>query len=41
LAAADVTILPLAAFSRDHLLVPAAQFDSALQALEALKSSLM
>ncbi|MBC7870881.1 MAG: ACT domain-containing protein [Chitinophagaceae bacterium] len=41
LAGAGVTILPLAAYSRDHLLVPAAQFDSALQALEALKSSVM
>ncbi len=41
LAAADVTILPLAAFSRDHLLVPAAQFDTAVKSLEALKSSLM
>jgi len=38
LAHADVTIMPLAAYSRDHLLVPAAQFDTAMNALNALKS---
>lgn len=37
LAAADVPILPLAAFSRDHLLVPSARFDAAWQALDQLK----
>lgn len=39
LANANVSILPLAAFSRDHILVPADQFDIALAALEKLKSS--
>lgn len=38
LAAAGVSILPLAAFSRDHILVPAAQFEAALAALQKLKS---
>ena len=38
LADADVTIMPLAAFSRDHILVPAAQFDVAMQTLNTLKS---
>jgi hypothetical protein len=40
LAEANVSILPLAAFSRDHVLVPAEQFDIALTALEQLKSKL-
>lgn len=38
LAQAQVTILPFAAFSRDHLLVPAAQFDQAITALRNLQS---
>lgn len=37
LAAAGVPIFPFAAFSRDHLLVPADQFDTALVTLEAMK----
>lgn len=40
LAAAGVPILVYAAYSRDHLLVPAAQFDLALKTLEALQSGL-
>jgi hypothetical protein len=40
LAEANVSILPLAAFTRDHILVPADQFDIALAALEQLKSKL-
>jgi hypothetical protein len=38
LAAAKVTILPFAAFKRDHLLVPAAQFEQAMNALRNLQS---
>jgi len=38
LADADVTIMPLAAYSRDHLLVPADQFNTAMHALNTLKS---
>ncbi len=38
LAEANVSILTFAAFTRDHLLVPADQFDIALAALEKLKS---
>ncbi len=38
LADAGVSILPLAAFSRDHLFVPAAQFEIALDALKQLQS---
>jgi len=34
---AGVSLLPYAAFSRDHLLVPAAQFETALDALQKLK----
>jgi hypothetical protein len=37
LAAAGIPILPLAAYSRDHLLVPAAQLDAAFAALERLR----
>jgi hypothetical protein len=37
LANAGVSILPLAAFSRDHLLVPHSQLETALSALKALK----
>jgi hypothetical protein len=37
LAAARVPIMPLAAFSRDHLLVPAEHFETAWGALEKLK----
>lgn len=38
LAEVNVSILPFAAHSRDHLLVPAAQFDTARAALETLKT---
>jgi hypothetical protein len=38
LAEAGVSILPLAAYSRDHILVPAAQFDIAMSALRKLQS---
>lgn len=37
LAAAGVPIFPFAAYSRDHLLVPADQFDLALVTLEAMR----
>jgi hypothetical protein len=37
LAAASVPIMPVAAYQRDHLLVPAGQFDAAWAALEALR----
>lgn len=40
LAEAQVSILPVAAFSRDHILVPSPQFDIAMQALQKLQSSL-
>ncbi|MBI1280040.1 MAG: ACT domain-containing protein [Anaerolineaceae bacterium] len=40
LAGAKVSILPIAAFSRDHILVPSRQFDIAIQALKKLQSSL-
>lgn len=39
LAAADISMMPFAAYSRDHLFVPAADFDNALAALEALQGS--
>ncbi|MBL8164605.1 MAG: ACT domain-containing protein [Anaerolineae bacterium] len=39
LASAGVSILPLAAYSRDHLLVPSEQVDIAHQALVKLQSS--
>ncbi len=39
LAEAGVPIMTFAAFSRDHLLVPAAQFGVAMEALTKLKSS--
>ena len=35
LAAADVTIMPFAAFARDHLLVPESQYEQAMSALQA------
>jgi hypothetical protein len=38
LAKAAVTILPYAAFSRDHLLVPEKQLGQAMQALSSLKA---
>jgi hypothetical protein len=38
LADAGVPIFPYAAFSRDHILVPAEKADTALKALNALKS---
>lgn len=37
LADAQVVIMPFAAFNRDHLLVPAAQFKRAIEALEKLR----
>jgi hypothetical protein len=40
LAEAEVPILPIAAFSRDHILVPSSQFDIALQALQKLQSTI-
>ncbi|MBI5669774.1 MAG: ACT domain-containing protein [Chloroflexi bacterium] len=39
LADAGVSILPYAAFTRDHLLVPAAQFELAMKTLQQLKSA--
>jgi len=39
LAQANISILTYAAFSRDHLLVPAVQFDAAMNALEHLKQA--
>ncbi|MEZ4666877.1 MAG: ACT domain-containing protein [Anaerolineae bacterium] len=39
LAAASIPIMPLAAFSRDHVLVPADQLDIALNTLNRLKST--
>lgn len=38
LAEQNISILALSAYSRDHFLVPAHQFDQALQALNALKN---
>jgi len=40
LAKAEVSILPIAAFSRDHILVPSGQFDIALQVLQKLQSTI-
>ncbi|MCA0453114.1 MAG: ACT domain-containing protein [Chloroflexi bacterium] len=39
LAEVQVSILPIAAYSRDHVLVPSQQFDIALGALQKLQSS--
>lgn len=39
LAAAQVPILPFAAFSRDHLLVPATQFEAAWATLKTLQNN--
>ena len=39
LADVQVSILPIAAYSRDHVLVPSQQFDIALGALQKLQSS--
>lgn len=39
LAAADVSILPLAAYTRDHLFVSVEQFEDAVSVLEKLKSN--
>ena len=39
LAAAQIPILPFAAFNRDHLLVPNAQFDAAWATLKALQNN--
>lgn len=40
LAEVEVSILPIAAFSRNHILVRSSQFDIAMQALEKLQSSI-
>lgn len=40
LADAGIWILPLGAYTRDHLLVPEEKFDAALAALEQLKQSM-
>lgn len=37
LADADISIMPYAAFSRDHILVPAGQIEQALTTLEGLR----
>ena len=37
LAAADISVMPFAAYSRDHIFVPAADFENALSALKALQ----
>jgi uncharacterized protein len=39
LAAEKITIMPFAAFSRDHLFVPAEKFELAMKTLEKLRSS--
>jgi len=39
LAEADIPILVYAAYSRDHIFVPSAHFDAAMQALTALQAS--
>jgi hypothetical protein len=39
LAGAGISIMPLAAYSRDHLLVPAEQFQNAITVLQQLKSN--
>ena len=39
LAEAGITIMPFAAFSRDHLFVPSDKFEQAIHTLESLKSS--
>lgn len=39
LAQAEVSIMPMAAFSRDHLFVQEEQFDQAMSALKSLQSS--
>jgi hypothetical protein len=39
LAKAEVSILPIAAFSRDHILVPSQQLDIALATLQKLQST--
>ncbi len=38
LAQAGISIMPLAAYSRDHILVQSSQFDAAMQTLKTLKS---
>ncbi|MFN8373497.1 MAG: ACT domain-containing protein [Anaerolineae bacterium] len=38
LAKAGITLMPFAAFSRDHLLVPSDKFDAAMQVLETLRT---
>lgn len=40
LAKAQISILPIAAFSRDHILVPTTQFDIALATLKKLQSTI-
>lgn len=39
LADASISILPIAAYSRDHILVPAERIDDAIAALNTLKSN--
>jgi hypothetical protein len=39
LAAEAITIMPFAAYSRDHLLVPSEKFELAMKTLEKLRSS--
>jgi hypothetical protein len=39
LAEAGISILPVAAYSRDHILIPADQIDIAIQTLQQLKSA--
>lgn len=39
LATAGVSIMPLAAFNRDHILVPADQFESAWNTLQRIKAN--
>lgn len=39
LAAADIPILAYAAYSRDHIFLPSAQFDAAMGTLKALQES--
>lgn len=38
LAQSGISLLPLAAYSRDHILVPASDFDRAVQTIEQLKA---
>jgi hypothetical protein len=40
LAEAGVTIMPFAAYQRDHLLVPTQQFDTAMNTLKKLQTEI-